>query len=167
MSQNWPNEKKFSNIFRKCFIPFSRTMRYTKKKFKLIGLELRFHQSTCFRAQKYKGFAKSIKRRFRLWYFQFLRFKKAFAMIFILPAWLVGSIPFLRHPYRLCHPFDMSSVIYVICHLWHKWQMTDDTDDRWQSQYGCLKKCLDPTSQAGGLKIIRNLYKSIKIDAAK
>ena len=131
---------------------------------KLIRLKLRSHQTNCIWAQKFKGFAKSIKRRFHLWYFQFLCFKKAFAMTFIHPAWLLGSIPFFRHPYRLCHLFDMSSVIRVICHLWHWWQMTDDMDDRWQSQYGCLKKCLDLTSQAGGMKIVRNFYRSITVE---
>ena len=79
-------------------------------------------------------------------------------MSFILPAWIMRSIRFFRHPYRLCHLFDMSSVIRVICHLWHKWQMTDDTNDRWRSQYGCLKKRQDLTSQAGSMKLIANVF---------
>ena len=79
-------------------------------------------------------------------------------MTFILPAWFVRSIRFFRHPYRLCHLFDMSSVICVICHLWHKLQMTDETNDRWRSQYGCLKKRLDLTSQAGSMKLIANVF---------
>ena len=36
--------------------------------------------------------------------------------------------------------------------------MTDDTDDRWRSRYGCLKKRLDLTSQAGSMKLIANVF---------
>ena len=163
VSQNWPKEKSFQ-IFFASVLSHSLGLWDTQKKIELIGLILRSHQTTCFLARKYKGFTKSIKRKFSLWYFKCLCFKKTFAMTFILPAWLTGSIPFFRPPYQLCHLFDMSSDIRVICHLWHWWQMTDDEDDRWQSQYGCLKKCLDLTSQAGGMKIIRNFYKSRKIE---
>ena len=67
------------------------------------------------------------------------------------------SIRFFRHPYQIWHLFNMSSVIHVICHIWHKWQMTDDTNDTWRSRYWCLKKHLDIMSQARSMKLITNV----------
>ena len=79
-------------------------------------------------------------------------------MIFIPPAWLVRSRHFFRHPYWLCHLSSMSSVICHQCHKWHIMQMTDDISNRSHSWYGCLKKGMDPTSEAGSIKVIANVF---------
>ena len=72
MTQNWPNEKKFSNIIRKWFIPFSRTIRYTKNQIQINLTLYRVPSKHLLSSPKYKGFSKFIKEKKLRRVFQFL-----------------------------------------------------------------------------------------------